>query len=155
MKNEQLPACPAKHHAKPPALIWTFAFRGAEFWCAQCGRTFGAIGVPKADPWRGMKAQLQRDTARTKPYLQARGIIAGFTYPDPTPAGQPVERPWRSVLGFEAGESVTSTQAERRYAELAARQPQRAADEPDVLGRARAQARHELCFETDQSHWGN
>lgn len=43
--EEQIPVCMKPHHASPPPLIGTMAFRGAEWWCAKCGALYGQFGV--------------------------------------------------------------------------------------------------------------
>ena len=83
--GKQVPACDSRHHKRPPMLIWTFAFRGAEYWCPMCGRTWGMFGVPRVDPWRGMKAQHAKNVAATEAYLKARALCGSFKYADPHP----------------------------------------------------------------------
>jgi len=66
-------------------------------------------------------------------------------------------RPWREVLGFVDGDTVTFAEADRHFRDLIkGNHPDQGGDEEQFkeLVAARDQARQELCFDTDQSSWG-
>lgn len=68
------------------------------------------------------------------------------------PAAPPPARPWRDVLELN-GDTVTSAAVERAFSVLSA--GWREDSERFIeLRTARDDAKHELCFEHDQSNWG-
>jgi hypothetical protein len=68
-----------------------------------------------------------------------------------TPLALP-SKPWREVLDM-VGDTATSAVVDRQFARLSAGWRE---DHPRYLelAAARVQAKHELCFEHDQSNWG-
>lgn len=49
MKPDTVKIC-SNHEERPTPLVWTFAFRGAEYWCPYCGRTEGMLGAGESVP---------------------------------------------------------------------------------------------------------
>ena len=59
-------------------LIYTFAFRGKEYWCPSCGYTSGIFGAGVDVPvTEELKEKLRMSKKKSKVFLHAHGILKG------------------------------------------------------------------------------
>lgn len=57
-------------------LIWTFAFRGAEYWCPYCGSTSGMLGAgDRVDATDELQDRLKAFEKISDEFLHATGVL--------------------------------------------------------------------------------
>lgn len=73
----------SNHEEYQVPLLWTFAFRGAEFWCPFCGRSEGMLGAGEdVEETEDLIKRREIYKTRTAVYLDAIGteICASLMY---------------------------------------------------------------------------
>lgn len=84
--------CPEGHRTTP--LIWTFAFRGTEWWCPFCGYRTGAFGRTREMTWAPeLQALLDAYRERAVPFLDYQASLGGATTVDESGKHVPFEAP--------------------------------------------------------------
>lgn len=69
-------------HTYHVPLIWTFAFRGAEWWCPYCGYTGGMLGAGRnVKITRKLTDRLEKYKEMSKEYLHAKKMLDYFEAP--------------------------------------------------------------------------
>lgn len=77
MGEKQILIC-ADHQDYPVAVMHTFAFRGAEYWCPYCGKAYGTFdpGIIGGEPLPSVLDRAEKYSNATRNYLGARATLA-------------------------------------------------------------------------------
>lgn len=66
----------ANHTDYEVPLIWTFAFPGAEYWCAYCGNSTGMLGeYEDVEETRDLLKRLKKYEKRSRKFLHANASL--------------------------------------------------------------------------------
>lgn len=64
----------SNHPERETPLIWTFAWRGAEYWCPHCGALGGILGSGRnVDTTPELEERAKTDKQKAMPYIEAVG----------------------------------------------------------------------------------
>ena len=88
--SRQIAICP-HHDDYTMPLIWTFAFVGAEWWCAYCGHTLGMWCEETTEPTMELVRRRERARKHYRLYLHAMGVRVCSRTTWPPGSGQMVK----------------------------------------------------------------